>query len=221
MEFIRGNRELAVRTLADRLVFELIHGKKVLWALPGGSNIALAAAAFAILREKTPKELANLSVVLGDERYGEPGHEDSNWRQLSEAGFDLSVVRGTPVLCGLSLEETVERYESEYKRLCKDSDIVIGQFGIGADSHIAGVLPGSVAVGSERLVEAYEASRYTRITLTLKAIRKMDAAYAFVFGESKKEAVAGLRREGQDVSESPASALRELKEAFLISDQVE
>lgn len=220
MEFIKGDQKLGTRMLADRLVLELIHGKKVLWAVPGGSNIALAVAAFEAVKEKTPLELANLSVILTDERFGPVGHEDSNWKQLADAGFDLARVKGSPVLRGLSLEETVEAYGKEYKRLCEDSDVVIGQFGIGADSHIAGALPDSPAVDSKALVEAYEAPKFTRMTLTLEAIRKMDAAYAFVFGESKKDAVLGLRRDDIDVRRRPAAVLKELEEAFLVSDQV-
>lgn len=221
MEFIRGDKELAIRTLSDRLVFELIHGKKVLWIVPGGSNITLASSALATVREKVPKELANLSIVLSDERFGPVAHGDSNWQGLIEAGFDLSLAKGYPVLRGLPLDETISGYEKDFGHLCKESDIVIGQFGIGADSHIAGILPYSPAVDSPALVEAYDAPRFKRVTLTLKALLRVDAAYAFAFGESKREAIAGLRDTSADVAKKPAAILHQIKEAFVISDQVE
>lgn len=221
MEFIKGDKEKAIRVLADRLVYELIHGKKVLWLLPGGSNITLALAVFNIIKEKTPNELANLSVTLTDERFGPVGHEDSNWQQYIVTGFDFSAVKASPVLKGLSLEETVAEYEREYKRLCADADIVIGHFGIGSDSHIAGALPGSPAVSSKKVAVAYEAPNFTRLTLTLFTIEKIDAAYAFAFGESKKLAIDGLRDAGQDINSRPAAILHKVEQAIIVSDLVE
>lgn len=221
MNTIKGSASDAANALADRISSELREGRRVLWLLPGGSNIQIAAVAMRILRnDLTADAFSRLSGILTDERYGPVGHKDSNWRQLSDAGFDFTGMNAVPVLSGVSLEETVERHEDNFNVLRDEADVVIGQFGVGADSHIAGALPGSPAIDSDSAVVAYEAPGFTRVTLTIEALKEIDVAYACVFGAGKREAVAGLSVPTDDYNEKPAAVLWAIRDSHLISDLV-
>jgi 6-phosphogluconolactonase/glucosamine-6-phosphate isomerase/deaminase len=220
MEFIKGNPKIAADMLAKRLIQELaLNGRRVLWLICGGSNISISVDAFNQVKAKAVKgELKNLYITLTDERFGPAGHPDSNWKQLIDAGFDFALANASPVLRGLSLDETVAVFGSGFKELVEKTDIVVAQFGIGADGHIAGILPASAAVLSSRYAEGYEAKNFTRVTLTPKALRKIDIAYAFVFGESKKEAMEKLKNKNLPLSEEPAQILKVLPEAYVVTD---
>jgi 6-phosphogluconolactonase/glucosamine-6-phosphate isomerase/deaminase len=86
MKFIRTEGwDEAIADFTDRLLAELSAGKKVLWLTSGGSNIKASVE----IMSKVPEPLtANLSVMPSDERFGPPGHADSNWQKLLAAGFD-------------------------------------------------------------------------------------------------------------------------------------
>ncbi|HVV66518.1 MAG TPA: 6-phosphogluconolactonase [Candidatus Saccharimonadales bacterium] len=220
MQFITCNdaRE-GTEKFTDRLMQELQAGKKVLWLVCGGSNIAAEAE---IMKRIPPELSANLAITLTDERYGEPGHKDSNWRQLQDAGFDFKQATSLPVLqSGQSLEETAQNYDKMARQAFAGNDIVIALFGIGADGHIAGVLPDSPAAAENDMWAAgYQAGQLTRITLTFPALKQIDAAYAFAFGEAKKEALTQLQNETIELERQPSQILKYLPEAYLYSDQV-
>src|ERR1035438_6742188 len=125
---------------------------RVLWLVSGGSNATVARQ---VRRVLPANRLKNLKVALVDERYGKPGHGDSNFTKLRRVGFDFTNVNFKPVLTreNLSFELTVKNYEKHVRQLFEASDIIIGQFGIGADGHTAGILPHSPAtVVDDRLV---------------------------------------------------------------------
>ncbi len=97
-----------VADLTDRLVRELAGGKRVLWLVSGGSNIPASVRAMANISVPLSK---GLSVSLIDERWGEPGHKDSNWQQLLQAGFDGKRASLLPVLRpGANFKQTTEYY---------------------------------------------------------------------------------------------------------------
>lgn len=204
--------------VSTRLTKELKAGKHVLWLVPGGSNIHPAAAAMSLLPEALTERLA---ILLTDERYGTPGHKDSNYKQLHDAGFDRKQATFMPVLVeGLSLQGTVHHYEEVVERALAHADTVLGQFGIGADGHIAGILPHSPASTSAGLVAGYEAPPYQRITLTFEALAQLSTAYAFVFGKDKLAALTLLQAEELPLQEQPAQILRHLPEAYIYNDQL-
>ncbi len=218
MEFIHSEdgKDGAI-AMGDELAEALKKGS-VTWLVCGGSSIALAVIAMRHLREKTSEEdLARLTVGLTDERYGDVGHKDSNWQQLLDAGFDTAGVDVIPTLIGAPLAETVTAYAEKLDRAL-DADTVIVQFGIGADGHIAGILPGSSAVTAAELVAGYEAGPYTRITMTPPAFDRVDIAYAFVFGESKREAVEKLRTQDLSISDMPSQLLKQIPAKSIHTD---
>ena len=163
--------------------------------------------------------LKNVTVTLTDERYSSINHPDSNWRQLKEKGFDFEAVTAVPVLVGKSLDETTKLFGVNLRDVWNNNEVKIGQFGIGEDGHIAGVLPRSVGVSNPGTVVSYEAGKFRRITITLETIAKLDSVYVFAYGESKKEALNNLKEE-LTLDAQPAQILKSVKEVFVYSDQI-
>lgn len=221
MELIRiANMEEGAAPLLDRLVEELEANKKVVWLVTGGSGMPLGVSVMGDIPDDLTK---NLTIYLTDERYGEVGHADSNSKMLDDMGFDHKQARVTYTLApGLSLEETVEQLELSIKAAFEAADIVIAQVGMGPDGHIFGILPGSPAVDSDKLVVGYESDPFTRITLTPKAIEQyVDAAYVFAFGAAKRPQLEKLLNQQVSIAEQPAQILKQLPEAYVYNDQIE
>lgn len=210
----------AAAAIRDRLVQELKAAKRVLWLVSGGSHIQVNVE----IMDAIPDELtSNLTVYLIDERYGEVEHPDSNGKQLEDAGFNHKQARVVYTLApGLSLEETTEQYALSIGAAFEAADVVIAQIGMGADGHIFGILPGSPAVDSEKLVVSYATEQYKRITLTAKAARQyFSVAYLFAFGESKRQQLEKLRDTDVSVAEQPAQLLKHFPEVYVYNDQLD
>lgn len=207
-----------VADLTDRLVRELGAGRRVLWLVSGGSNIP---ASVQVMDNISADLSQRLSVTLADERYGEPDHPDSNWAQLMQAGFDGKQATLLPVLQrGRDFAATITSYNRLVEQAFQGNDVVIAQLGIGPDGHLAGILPKSPAAMEETaLVAGYEAAPLRRLTLTFPALRQVAAAYAFAFGEPKRQALTALQAAADPV-EQPAQILRDLGEAYIYNDQV-
>lgn len=204
--------------LADRLTHELAGGKRVLWLVPGGSNIALSTE---VSRRLPPALTANLTIMLTDERYGAVGHKDSNTVQLELAGFDPQLATMHAVLQpGLSLDDTVTRYARDYAEAVRTHDTIIGQFGMGPDGHLAGMLPHSAAVRAADLAYGYDAPGFTRITLTPPAIQHVLVAYLFAFGTEKIEALNNLHDKNLSLDEQPTQLLKQIPESYVYNDQI-
>lgn len=211
--------EDGVNDLSTRMNDALKKGRRVLWLVSGGSNIT---SAVEIMRRVSTEDSRKLYISLIDERYGEPGHQNSNLQQLLIAGFEPKKAQLIPVLeKGLSLEETARSYEKVLINHLEKTDMSIGLLGIGADCHIAGILPNSsAAIENEKYVAAYNSDNYERVTTTFPLIEKLDICYAFAFGEGKNQALNEVMEGSHSLVEKPALILRELKESYLYSDQV-
>lgn len=211
--------EEGAASLCECLVSELRAGNHVLWLVCGGSNIT---SVINVMKAIPANLTGRLTVTLTDERYGPVDHPDSNFKQLYEAGFDPGQATVLPVLeADKSLEETAGHYRQLAKQAFTDSDIVVAIFGIGADGHIAGILPDSPAADEEeRWAAGYDAGNFKRLTLTFPALRHIDAAYALAFGEAKRAALTKLQSTTLPLKGQPAQILKELPEVYLYSDQV-
>lgn len=222
MEFVKTKDSAkGVKTLSARLKKELASGKRVLLLLCGGSGIAAEVLVLKNLQGKAKTE--NLAVMLMDERFGPAGHADSNWRQLLDAGSDFTGMYALPVMNTqtMTLEQTVGGYERLAKTALDAADIVIGVFGLGADGHTAGMLPKSPAVKKTiPQVVGYESPPFTRITLTRQALKKVDAAYVFAFGKTKRGALMDLRANKKSFERLPSKIFWELPEAYVYNDQI-
>jgi 6-phosphogluconolactonase/glucosamine-6-phosphate isomerase/deaminase len=208
--------EPVVRHLAGAISERLERGQRVLWLISGGSAIAVAVA---VQKQLAPSP--DLAIGLVDERYGDMGHADSNWTQLLAAGFDPSRNTPLPVLQNKSIEETARDYEVKLKNAMQSSDYRIGLLGIGADGHTSGILPGSPAAGSQRLVDYYEGPDYRRITTTPKCIKQLDEAVVYAAGEAKKPALSMLITSDLPIAEQPAQALKAVQKLIIFTDQIE
>lgn len=204
--------------LYDRLASELDAGKQVLWFMTGGSNIAVDLTIMARLNDAQTK---NLTVTLTDERYGDYGHADSNWQQLTDGGLDTKQARSFAVLQpdNQSLEQTTSVYASNLAVALQEADAVIGFYGLGTDGHIAGILPDTPAVDAAGLAVGYETETFIRITSTFEAIRHCDVAYLYAAGDNKSQPLSKLQTV-VPLREQPAQILREVPEAYIYNDQI-
>lgn len=219
MQLLRTDTTTAERQLFQRLFDELQSDKQVLWLLSGGSNIQAAVR----IMEAIPDDISQkLSLALIDERYGPVGHTDSNWQQLEAAGLDAKQAEIIPCLQPeMSHAATAETYQTRLSAAFEDADIVIGLLGMGADGHIAGILPRSVATKPcQDLVMFYDGPDYKRITLTFTALEKITALYVFAFGASKRAALRRLQAGEASYDEQPAQFLKQHPESYLYNDEV-
>ena len=163
MEYIKSKDfNQGAEDLATDITLALRDGKKVLWILTGGSTIPSSVVALNLIKEGV-NDLSNLTVTLTDERYGEVGHPDSSWQKLIDAGFDFDSLNQVPVLTGLRFTETARAFESKIDDLFSDNDLIIAQFGVGSDIHIAGIIPNSEATREVGLVSSYARSEERRV----------------------------------------------------------
>lgn len=218
MQFIYEDAGNATTALADSLTTTLDKHSRVLWLVPGGSNIAIAVN---VMRAIPEHLTAKLHIMLTDERYGEIDHLESNFRQLHEAGFDTKQATFIPTLRpDLSMEATAQTFSEIFERESSEAGFIIAQFGIGADGHIAGILPGSPAVSSQELCAGYHAEKFDRLTLTFSALKHINIAYACVYGDSKKSTLIQLHNTETPLSEQPCQILRHIPEAYVYTDYI-
>lgn len=206
--------------LTQRLAEELRAGHRVLWILSGGSNIS---GSVTVMDSISGELSRGLTILLGDERYGVVGHTDSNEHQLKSSGFDRKQARLLKILQpDLSYEQTVRRYRDLVDQEFDQADIIIAQLGIGADGHLAGILPqSSAARQSSALVAGYQSSPFQRLTLTFPALLRVTAAYVFAFGAAKHDALSDLKNKQLKPAQQPAQILKQLPEAYVYNDQIE
>jgi len=219
MQFIHTDAATGIRELSTHLTQLLTEEKHTLWLVPGGSNIPFVIQAMIDIPEELTK---GLTIMLTDERHGPIGHPDSNAQKLQVAGFNPKRAKFIPVLTGDSLQETAQKYDATAGRVFHETDVAVGQFGIGADGHIAGILPrspGTSALGE--LAVGYEANDHIRLTLTFPALRYIETAYAFVYGDTKREALQRLHDEDIALADQPAQILKAIPEAYVYNDQIE
>jgi 6-phosphogluconolactonase/glucosamine-6-phosphate isomerase/deaminase len=219
LDFIKNaDWQPGIAALRAKLLEHLGAGERVLWLVSGGSNIA---AEVEIMQSLPPELTPYLAVTLTDERYVPVGHADSNWQQLLSAGFDGGQAKLLPVLQeGLSLKVTQDRYEQLLSIAFKESAAVIGQFGMGPDGHIAGILPQSPAVKATDLVASYKGADFKRLTTSFAAIRRCTTAYLFAFGDDKKPVLEKLQAGKASLADQPAQILHELPEVYVCNDQI-
>lgn len=223
MKFVIGSPAAATAAIAQRLVKELQAGKNVVWLVSGGSNVALEVAAMTALRQKLPQQLSKLTIIPMDERYGAPGHENSNTESLRRAGFLPAAAEWLDILGrDLSFDETVAYYDDVVSQVLALAQVVIGQFGLGADGHVAGILPASPACAEDyATVVGYEWDDYVRLTLSPRALSETTVAYVPAYGSAKVAALQRLQHNQEPLETLPASLLYEIPEVYIYNDHIE
>ena len=212
------NIEDAAEFVASSVLNQLKSGKKVLLFLTGGSSVVVGVKIAEILREQASENLLkNLVVTLTDERYGKVNHPDSNWHQLLEKGFNIPDALLLPILEGEEKNLTIENFNIKLNEEFTKAEYKIGLFGIGADGHTAGILPESSAVSAKDLAFGYDTATFSRITITFKAIEKLDGAVVWAQGKDKWKVLEELQT---DISliKQPAQILKKIPLLTIFSD---
>lgn len=214
MRFILTTEEDAPEIVAAAIDRTTKASPSTLLLLSGGSNIDRIVA----IRRHLDVTGGQVTVGLVDERFGPPGHPDSNWAQLEAAGFDFTGVDTLPVLQpGLSLTETADRYGARLEAALAAPATCIGLFGLGEDGHTAGILVGSPALDSTEIVCGYSGPDFNRITLSKTAIRRLDAGLLLAYGQRKRAQLDRLEQ-SLDSREQPAQVLKDIKELMVYND---
>ena len=210
---VNGVDEVA-QLVASSVLRNLQQGRPVLLFVTGGSSIAVGVRVAEILKGQ---DLANVTVTLTDERYGQVGHADSNWQQMLDKCFSLDGAKLVPVLIGESPEMTVEKFNTILEEeLAKDS-YKIGIFGIGLDGHTAGILPESPALNSTDFACYYASEKFKRITITEKVIERLDEGVVVTKGEEKLQVLEGMASEIDKVKQ-PAQMLKKIPLLTIFND---
>lgn len=222
MRFIVEGTDKAGSVITAELTAQLRAGKRVIWLVCGGSNIPVEADIMTRLRAIEGLELSKLLVLPMDERYGKPGHADSNYKQLQDAGFEAGDAFWVDVLAkGQPLEETVAYYDSLVQTSFASADHIVGVFGLGADGHTAGVKPGSPALVDDMAsVVGFKWDDFTRMTLTPRELIRSDSAFLLAYGDAKKPMLEHLRQGDAPITEVPANLLHKIADVAVFNDQI-
>lgn len=220
MEFVEEQQPAAIRTVATRISDELHRGQRVLWLVSGGSNVAAEVAIMDLVRELAAERLPGLAILPMDERYGALDHEHSNSHALRAAGFNPEPAVWVDVLVhNVGFEQTVGFYNEIASTLLASAGVVIGQFGLGSDGHVAGILPHSPSVDADEVtVAGYEWSDYPRMTLTPAALRQSGVAFVLAYGSVKQRAIERLQRRAEPLDDLPADLLYDIPEVYIYTD---
>lgn len=216
-----GVPDIAISPLTSKLKGALNLGP-TLWLIPGGSNIHLVVAVMASLNLALTRDL---TIALTDERFGPYNHPDSNWFQLRQAGFDpmqSKVIETLKPSDSSDLDAVVARYNAELDAALDDTTAAIGLFGMGADGHIAGILPDSPATDEHNYatVTGYQGTPFNRITITFAAIRRLNSAFLIAMGEAKRPQLERLISQDAPLNAQPAQIIKQVQESYLYNDQL-
>ncbi len=207
----------ATQEAANRLAGALDHSVKTLLLLSGGSSLAVAREALAGIK---PKQKQFITIAQIDERYGEPGHPDSNWNGIEDLAQDFNEYAGVAnvLQSSGSIEEDAANYDARLRELLVVNVLKVGLFGIGADGLVAGIAPNTPAnffkYTDGRLVVNFEGSDFPRITTTSALMKVLDEAVVFACGEPKKDAITKLEKD-LPPHKHPAQLLKEANRAWV------
>lgn len=187
----------------------------VLWLVPGGSAMKIAVKVLANLEDE---DTSLLCITLTDERFGRPGHDDENWVQLENLGFNTRTINAYRVLRGEDSETTAIEFSNKLEQMYAGFDYKIGLFGMGSDGHTAGIKPESPAVSSGMLAASFVGDDFERVTMTPYAISQLDEVVLYAHGQDKFEQIKQLLETNQDIESQPAQVLKQVKTATIFSD---
>lgn len=205
----------AAITAAAKQIVEAIAIDAYLF-ISGGSSFAVFEKVDQMLNDEQ-KQTTRLLLV--DERYGAPGHKDSNWNLLAD--IDTSRYASVyPVLLDeeMSLVETAAEYEEVVQMAFESDAQTIAILGVGNDRHVAGIKPMDEKIYNKvfvnNYVSGYFGPDFERITLTPAALRQLDLRIAFVAGADKAPAIAGLATDMPE-HESPVHAVKDIQNTYI------
>ena len=228
-----SRKPLDESTAALNKLLKETKGKDVLLLLSGGSSLEIANGIDG--RSIT----SSLTVSALDERFTFD-EESSNFAALKQTKIwpQLWAVNASTIDPRPKESDTLELAANRYDTLIKKwheehvAGIVIVTMGIGADGHIAGVLPfpedpvlfHALFEDTLKHITGYNASpeknpHPERITTTLRYLRThVHHVIAYVAGVEKRSAIDALVTEGKTLAQAPVRVLHELRDVHLYTD---
>ena len=178
----------AATRIAELLENRLEHHPRASLVVSGGSSPLDCFSALA----STPLDWERVEVLLSDERWVPPDHEESNEKLAREALLVDAASAATlkPVYAeGMTPAERCDDLQDPLPVLPFSCSLV----GMGADGHFASLFPDAdnldfgLDVDSGRLYVpvATDASPHPRVSMTLAAISRSDEVVLLFFGEEK------------------------------------
>ncbi|QQS18327.1 6-phosphogluconolactonase [Candidatus Saccharibacteria bacterium] len=222
MNFSTDKADKAAENIYQQFAKAIGSGKNTLWLISGGSAINLQVAIMRRLHQTLPDKLSLLTILPVDERFGPVGHENSNTSQMKASGFEPADAQWYDVLAeNLPMSETVALYAGLAEDAFASAEVVIATLLMGADGHTAGILPGSPAItDTTSTAVGYEWSDFTRLTLGVTMLLKIDQAYILAYGDSKKKALNRLKDNSEPIEALPAKLLYDIAEVTVYNDYI-
>lgn len=197
MEYFFESREEASRAAAARIV-EALHRRldgngKASLVVSGGTSPARC---FAELARSQGVDWSRVHVVLSDERWVSPDHDDSNERLVRETLITRRA-GGAALLPVYKMETTIDErcdeLNDEIVRL--PFPFACSLLGMGEDGHFASLFPdagnldeGLVADSRQLCIPVQtSASPHLRVSLTLAALSRSDEILLLIFGDAKRD----------------------------------
>ncbi len=203
----------AAARIAELLEYRLEHQPRASIVVSGGTSPLDCFGALA----RTPLDWDRVEVLLSDERWVPPDHEDSNEKLAREALLvdAAAAAELKPVYAeGMTPEQRCDDLQDPLPVLPFSCSLI----GMGADGHFASLFPDAdnlnlgLDVESGRLYVpvATEASPHPRVSMTLAGISRSDEIVMLFFGEEK---LAVYERAREDADGFPVSKLLRQKRA--------
>ena len=166
-----------------------------------------------------------VDVYMGDERVVAPDDPDANQRLVREALLDGLGAAGpvgsfTPMPTTGPVDECVASYQRSMEAVLAGPGIDLIHLGLGPDGHTASLFPHAPTLnaGPGELVASTQdpngRNPHPRLTVTLPVIDAARCAVFTVAGESKRDAIAALRR-GDDI---PAARVKAERVVWLVDE---
>lgn len=196
-----SGQQLAAQAASDlaEQILPLLRIRDVHVVLTGGSvGISTLTALAPLLAEK---DLGNLHLWWGDERFVEVSSQDRNFVQaqaalLSKISIPRENLHQMPASGNASLEEAAASFAAELEIIRPEFDIVL--LGMGQDAHIASLFPGTSPTkhGDFVISEAHAPKPPSqRISLSYAALSAAVEIWFLVSGADKASAVSEVFRE--------------------------
>jgi 6-phosphogluconolactonase len=193
-------------------------GPRFTLVLSGGPT---ARACYEVLHRATTIAWPLVDVYMGDERVVAPDDADANQQLVRQALLDgLPIGSFTPMPTTGPVEECVAAYQRIMADVLAGPGIDLIHLGLGPDGHTASLFPGAptLEAAPDELVASTTdpngRNPHPRLTLTLPVINSARCAVFTVAGDSKREAVAALRR-GDDI---PAARVKAARIVWLVDE---
>ncbi|OIR57609.1 MAG: 6-phosphogluconolactonase [Amphiamblys sp. WSBS2006] len=167
-------------------------------ALSGGSIISVLSARKFYC--STSMDYTKWRIGLADERFVPPTHVDSNYRHITqrltggESRIPVQNIYGVDCLSYGDPERAAIEYEKRLSSfISAQSFYDLALLGVGEDGHICSLFPGDLRGEEEdcAYIGIYNSPRLParRITLTQRAIERIDTVFFVVIGEEKRDVV--------------------------------